>query len=414
MFLITGSSVSHDGFMIDQASLPAALGRAADSARSRVEDLQLELEKTHEMHRQILGAAGDGIFGLDANGLTTFVNPAAQAMLGYTSDELVGKPQHAMIHHTFADGSCAPREKCLIYRALHDGHVHSCDTEVFWRKDGTSFPMAYTSTPIMRNGKPDGAVVVFQQTSERKRREQAMLESSKLEAIGTLAAGIAHDFNNILASIISFAELTTDDLTQGADARHNVQQIINGCFRARDLVNRMLTFARQNPMEAGATNLAVEVREVLALLRASLPPTVQLTFESGMRPGDANAAVTAMPAQIQQIIMNLCINASHAMPDGGVVGIRLDPALRIEGSPPERADDICLTVTDGGTGMTPEVMARIFDPFFTTKEPGKGTGLGLSVVYGIVADMGGVIKVQSRIEGRDRGTVFRVFLPLAR
>jgi PAS domain S-box-containing protein len=365
-------------------------------------------DNTNDVHRRILGAAGDGIYGLDADGLTTFVNPAAAAMLGYTSDELMGKSQHAMIHHSFPDGSPAPRESCLIYQALHDGLVHYCDSEVFWKKDGTSLPIAYTSTPIIRNGKPDGAVVVFQEISERKRRERAMLESSKLEAIGTLAAGIAHDFNNILASIVSFAELTAEDLTDGSDAQRNVRRIINGCFRARSLVNRMLDFARERPGKPVQVNIAFQVREALALLRASLPPSIQLSFASGMA---GTTTILADPTQIMQIVMNLCINAAQAMDNHGIIGIRIDAADAIADAPPQQRGGICITVADTGSGMTPAVMERIFDPFFTTKAPGEGSGLGLSVVYGIVKTLGGVIQVSSSAVLPSTGTQFHVFLP---
>ncbi len=367
-------------------------------------------DNSNDEHRRILGAAGDGIYGLDANGLTTFANPAALSMLGYTSDELIGKAQHAMIHHTFSDGRPAPRETCLIYQALHDGLVHYCDTEVFWKKDGSSLPIAYTSTPIIRNGKPDGAVVVFQEIAERKRRERALFESSKLEAIGTLAAGIAHDFNNILASIISFAELTADDVIPGSDAERNVQRIINGCFRARDLVNRMLDFARGRPVNPLQVNLAFQVREALTFLRASLPASIELSFESQMAEA---TTILADPTQIMQIVMNLCINGAHAMHNHGVIGIRLDSAATIKDAPQDQRDGICITVADTGTGMTPEVSERIFDPFFTTKAPGEGSGLGLSVVYGIVKTMGGVIQVHSNAVLPSTGTQFKVFLPAA-
>ena len=236
---------------------------------------------------------------------------------------------------------------------------------------------------------------------------EAKMQSRKLEAMGTLAAGIAHDFNNILGSIAGFAEMTADDLADGSSAKRNVEQILSASFRARDLIARMLAFARQSPVEPVAVDMVIQVREVLALLRASLPPSVELSFRSGM---DA-ATVHADPTQIQQIVMNLCINAAHAMGDHGTISIAIDPARKIKGARPEHIDGICLTVADSGTGMTPAVLERMFDPFFTTKAPDKGSGLGLSVVYGVVTDLGGVIEVQSRVEGSNTGTEFRVFLP---
>ena len=250
---------------------------------------------------------------------------------------------------------------------------------------------------------------------ERLRVEaQAKMQSGKLEAVGTLAAGIAHDFNTILGSIVGFAEMTGDDVPEGSTARRNIAQILSASFRARDLIARMLAFARQSTVEPVPVDVVAEVREALALLRASLPPSVDLSFQSGMDEAGATPCILADPTQIQQIVMNLCINAVHAMDERGVIRLRVDPAARIKGAPPKHADGICLTVADGGRGMSPQVLERIFDPFFTTKAPGEGTGLGLSVVYGVVTDLGGVIEVQSRVEGGNTGTEFRVFLPLTK
>ena len=257
--------------------------------------------------------------------------------------------------------------------------------------------------------------IIHRANAERLRMESdAKMESRKLEAMGTLAAGIAHDFNNILGSIVGFAEMTADDLPDESSAKHNIGQILIASFRARDLVARMLDFARQRPVQAVAVDIEAQVREALALLRASLPPSVNLSFENCM--GETSAAVTILadPTQIQQLVMNLCINAAQAMDDRGTIRVAIDPGGMITGAPPQYCDGICVTVADSGSGMTPEVLERMFDPFFTTKAPGRGTGLGLSVVYGIVTALGGVIEVNSRVEGDNAGTEFRVFLPLAK
>ena len=255
------------------------------------------------------------------------------------------------------------------------------------------------------------AVLLHRASEERILIEaEARMKASKLEAVGTLAAGIAHDFNNILGSIVGYAEMTADDLAAGSSAQHNVGQILIAGLRARDLIARMLDFSRQREVQPVAVDMAAQVLEALALLRASLPSTVKLSFHSGM--GDASAIILADPTQIQQIVMNLCINAAHAMDNRGTIGIAIEPRGRHDGAPSQYADDICLSVTDSGCGITLEVMERMFDPFFTTKEVGKGTGLGLSVVHGIVTGMGGVIEVHSRTQGGDTGTEIRVFLPM--
>ena len=225
---------------------------------------------------------------------------------------------------------------------------------------------------------------------------------------------MAHEFNNILGCIAGFAEMTVDALPGESTVKRNVIQIVVASFRARDLIARMLAFARQGPGESIAIDVVAQVREALALLRASLPPSVLLSFESHIDEAGAPATMVADPTQIQQVVMNLCINAGQAMGDQGTIHIHLDPADNVEGAPPETTGGICLTVADDGDGMTPEVLERIFDPFFTTKAPGEGTGLGLSVVYGVVTDLGGTVKVETRVDGSDTGTRFRVFLPMAR
>lgn len=248
---------------------------------------------------------------------------------------------------------------------------------------------------------------------QMERRYEGMVntrleQSRKLEAVGTLAAGIAHDFNNILGSIVGFAEMTADDLPTGSVGRQNIQQILQASFRARDLVARMLSFARQSPVKSIRVDIVPEVREALALLRASLKPSVNLSFNSAM----PRVVILADPIQIQQIVMNLCINAADAMSEAGTISIRVDPAVAMSAAGEDLPLRVCLSVSDSGNGMAPEVLERVFDPFFTTKAPGKGSGLGLSVVYGIVTQLAGTIEVDSRASGSCTGTEFRVFLPM--
>lgn len=232
-------------------------------------------------------------------------------------------------------------------------------------------------------------------------------ESRKLEAIGTLAAGIGHDFNNLLGSIVGFAEMAGDDFADGTPGKYNIQQILNASFRARDLVARMLTFARQGPVKLIAVDIVGEVREAIALLRASLRPSVQIDFSSALE----KATILADTSQVQQIVMNLCINAADAMNERGTIVIRLEPDT-LYAKDDQVIEQICLYISDNGAGISPELLDRVFDPFFTTKAPGKGSGLGLSVVYGIVTGLRGSIQVQSCTRGHGQGTQFKVVLPL--
>ncbi len=232
-------------------------------------------------------------------------------------------------------------------------------------------------------------------------------QSSKLEATGTLAAGIAHDFNNILGSIVGYAEMAADDLDKNSEARKCIEQVLIASFRARQLVASLLTFARQTPVTSEAADVVELIREILALLKASLDPAVQVCFTSAME----HAIVIGDPVQIQQVVMNLCLNAADAMKGKGIIRINLDAAQWHQDHRDEIGCGLCLSVADTGCGMRPEVLARIFDPFFTTKAPGKGSGLGLSVVHGAVTQLGGKVEVDSCTSGPKTGTEFRVYLP---
>ena len=242
------------------------------------------------------------------------------------------------------------------------------------------------------------------------RRYQALVrqeQASKLEALGTLSAGIAHDFNNIVGCILGFAEMAGDALPPETRGHAHIHQITQACFRARDLVARMLAYARQAPEVTRRLDVAEQIREILAILKPTLEPKVRVEFEDDGQ----NACVQASPGQIHQIVMNLCINAADAMRHDGRIRIRLAPASQGCDAPPGHQDDICLQISDNGHGMPPAVRARAFEPFFTTKPP-HGSGLGLSVTQGIVHQLGGEITLTSRDSGPDTGTEFRIFLPI--
>lgn len=259
--------------------------------------------------------------------------------------------------------------------------------------------------------------MAFRQQMERRYESMINIrleESRKLEAVGTLAAGIAHDFNNLLGSIVGFTEMAGDRLKNDPLGESSIHQILNASFRARDLVARLLTFARQGKVELIEVDIVNEVQEAIALLRASLLPSVEIKFSTTLE----NAKILADVSQIHQIIMNLSINAADAMNDHGIIIIKLEAVEEVENvgnmevvsiNHSKNSQKICLTVSDTGSSIPPEILQRIFDPFYTTKAPGKGSGLGLSVVYGIVTGLGGAIQVASQ---KGRGTEFRIILPL--
>jgi signal transduction histidine kinase len=246
----------------------------------------------------------------------------------------------------------------------------------------------------------------------RKQHAQKMLKAQlahvgRMEAVGTMAAGIAHDFNTILGVINGYAELLLDGFPLTSENHRNrkyTQQILDASARARDLILHMLAFARQRPTEPVLLDAVALVRETLDMIRITLPPAISLVFETEME----RARILADPMQVQQIVINLFMNAIDAIEDRhGTLRIGIRPERCADAGQPGR---LCLTVADDGCGMTQEEQRQAFDPFFTTKAPGKGSGLGLSVVYGSVADLSGEIRLQS---APGKGACFSIFLPLA-
>ncbi|MBF0531137.1 MAG: response regulator, partial [Deltaproteobacteria bacterium] len=249
-----------------------------------------------------------------------------------------------------------------------------------------------------------------QAEDEKAKLEKQLIQAQKMEAIGTLAGGIAHDFNNILAAILGYTELAMMDIPEGMAVRGMLEQVTKAGHRAKDLIQQILSFSRRTTQERKPIQLTFITKETLKFLRASLPTTIEIrqNFDPGV------GTVLADPTQIHQVLTNLCANAAHAMREkGGILEVKLtqvdldeQAAAQLEGLPPGIYQQ--LTIADTGHGMDQSIIERIFEPFFTTKGPGEGTGMGLSVVYGIVKDHGGAIKVYSEA---GKGSVFHIFLP---
>jgi PAS domain S-box-containing protein len=244
---------------------------------------------------------------------------------------------------------------------------------------------------------------------EKKKLQAQLIQVQKIEALGTLAGGIAHDFNNILAAILGYAEMAREDAPEGSKACQHLDKVLDAGERATSLVKQILTYSRQNNTDRVPLYPAHIVKETIQLLRPSLPSTI--TIE---RQIDATRPILADPTQIQQILINLCVNAFHAMEQaGGVLEISLkdcqfSPQDLLHRPEIRPGDFVELTVRDSGTGIDTEVLGRIFDPYFTTKEVGKGTGMGLSIVLGLVTSYGGFIICDSEA---GQGAAFRVFFP---
>jgi PAS domain S-box-containing protein len=369
------------------------------------------LRESEEKYRQIIETCPIGIAICDLEGRFLDANRSYLEMIGYGLDELRKKRYEEITpseHHEMERN---------VPRMLNRSRTFTYDKEHL-RQDGTRFPVSVTAWYALdaQGGKNRlGAFVM--DISEQVRAEEARKElegqlrqAQKMEAIGTLAGGIAHDFNNILFTIVGFTDLSLHD-TRDGETRWNLTQVLNACDRAKNLVNQILAFSRQEAPERRPVDIVPIAKDAMKFLRSTIPSTVELK----QRITGDSLTVLSDPTTIHQVLINLGTNAAHAMrTTGGVMEVCLEsveiPRDRGSNVPADLKPGpyIRMTVRDTGVGIDPAIRNRIFDPFFTTKPQGEGTGLGLSVVYGIVKSHGGSIAVESEV---GRGSTFHVYLP---
>ena len=376
------------------------------TSRQQTERILVRLQRHYEL---ILNAAGEGIIGLDTNGNLTFVNPAAARMLGWNVVDLIGRSMHALVYHTKPDGTPHPEASSPISVTISEGRTASVTDELFWRKDGTSFPVEYTSTPICEGGVSVGAVVVFQNIRARKELEARLLQAHKMDSIGRLAGGITHDLNNLLTVISGYTDLALRTLPVKSLIHRDLVEIQKAADRAAVLNRQLLTFARKQAVEPRVLNLNDLLLDVSKLLRRLIHESIEFVI----LPSADLGLIRADAGQIEQVIVNLVVNARDAMPHGGKLTVKTaNVTLDHTNIPVALASAagafILLSITDTGTGMSDEVKAHAFEPFFTTKEAESGTGIGLATCYGIARQHGGYISIDSE---PGQGTTMSVFLP---
>jgi PAS domain S-box-containing protein len=394
--------------VVEDGFLTAIWGTQRDVTEHRASD---ELVRaTRDRLEAVVEASPLPIVVLDVQGDVTGWNHAAETVFGWTAEECLGRRLR-----------CVPVDREGEYDTFRGevlgGRPFTARETVRVRKDGTRIDVSISTAPLHdAEGRPIGVVALYQDISGRKGAEEALRQSQeqfrqaqKMEAVGRLAGGIAHDFNNLLSAILSYSELVMADLPQGHPSRDDLEQIRQAGNRAAELTHQLLAFSRRQLLQLRHLNLNAIVAGVDRMLRRVIGEDIEL--RAVLSPG--LSATRGDAGQLEQVLMNLAVNARDAMPAGGTLTLTtadLDTSEARHPPWPQLAPGhyVTLTVEDTGTGMTRDVQDRIFEPFFTTKPAGHGTGLGLSTVYGIVAQSGGHIFVRSAPEA---GSAFTICLP---
>jgi len=411
---VTGANVSP---LLDLQLFNAVIGAMLLLLSAALAERKTMIERIREREahaRELLEMIPHAVFECDAGGRLGSANSTFSRMTGYSVSELAGELLADLLEpgteHDGLDGHlrrlAVVRPDVTTYAArLRTKWGRPVDVEIDW------------SLRCSAQGQVTGFVGVLADVTERKRQQevQRRLEARqqharRLESLGVFAGGIAHDFNNMLAAIVGFGELARQEVPEDSEAAQYLNDVLQAAARATELVTQVLTFSRSTEGEPRPVALSPLVTESMRFVRATLPASIEFRHEVVRDAG----RLIADPTQLQQVILNLCNNAEHAMREhGGLLEVTLQAVALAEGDetgptqlPPGHYAE--LTVRDTGCGISPDHLDRIFDPFYTTKELGEGTGLGLSTVHGIVTQCGGAITVESEV---GVGTKFRVYLP---
>jgi PAS domain S-box-containing protein len=359
----------------------------------------------------VVESSDDAILTKDLDGTITGWNPSAERLYGYSAAEAIGRGIELIVPEDRRE------ELKLILRRVAAGERTRHFETVRCDRDGRRIDVSLTISPVAdSSGRVIGASTIARDIGERRRAEallsqrtEELRQAQKMEAIGRLGSGVAHDFNNLLTVVIGAAQLLRMRV-EDDEERALIDEILDAAEQASGLTAQLLAFGRRSPAGSSIFDLNELICEVESMLARLIGSDVELALDLGA--GDAH--VEADPTQLQQVIINLVVNARDAMPTGG--GLEIATANVELEEPPAGSSGlgsgpfVRVEVTDEGAGMEPEQIDRIFEPFYTTKEPGKGTGLGLSTSYGIVSQLGGHLAVRS---APGEGTTFSIFLPRA-
>jgi two-component system, cell cycle sensor histidine kinase and response regulator CckA len=355
--------------------------------------------------RAIFERLAAGIALIDREGCLIEGNLALRRMLGVCWEELQNRPFGELIHPDDARGDAG------LYPQLISGARDYYQVERRYIRKGGGFFWGLTNVSLLRNGtgEPEFTIFMIEDITERKQLENQLFQSQKMETVGRLAGGIAHDFNNLLTVLSGYTDLSLQGIRENDPLRTNLEEIKKAVEKASALTRQLLVFSRRQAMDLKAIDLNTVVKDLDRMLRRIIGEDIELKVQLATDLGE----VRSDPGQIEQVILNLAVNARDAMPKGGTLlietaNIELDEDYARFHISVDPGQYVMLSVADTGCGMTAEVKEHIFEPFFTTKEKDKGTGLGLSTVYGIVKQSGGNIWTYSE---PGRGTIFKIYLP---
>jgi PAS domain S-box-containing protein len=387
----------------DRKRIAEELRRANEELHRRTTE---QLGEYRSRLASIIDSSEDAILSKDLHGIITSWNKGAERIYGYSPEEVIGK------HISLLTPNDRPDEITEILQKIARGESVEHDESVRVTKDGRQLSVSISVAPL-RNaaGNIVGASAIARDITAQKRTEGQLRQSQKMEAIGRLAGGVAHDFNNILAIINACTEFLRDRIDPTADLSLYVENIRKALDRGTSLTKQMLAFSRTLPVQPRILDLNERLREISKLLRPLLGDDVEILIV----PKTLSAVVEADPGQLDQIVVNLAVNARDAMPRGGKfileTGIvKFGEKLAEQQQAIAPGKYVMLAVSDTGSGMDEATVSRIFEPFFTTKEAGRGTGLGLATVYGIVKQSGGHILVYTE---PGQGSTFKIYFPSA-